>query len=156
MVCYVNAMSDENHVFLDRKPGLYLKHTDAKGRGVFATTDIAKGDTLEVTPAIVLNEDQSPQLEETTLNNYVFKLGDVSEEMKQKLDVNDVENAVCVVMGMGSFCNHDEHPNAQILWQEHESGLYYSLEAIADIPAGTEICTSYGDTWFSDRDMNEE
>ncbi len=142
----------DTNIYLDRKPGLYLKQTPGKGRGVFCTTDIKKGDTIETTPALVLVDEESPHAEETILNNYVFKIGEISDELREHLGIADIEAATCVVMGIGSYCNHDEQPNAQILWEETEDSLYYSLEAITDIPAGTEICTTYGETWFSDRE----
>lgn len=51
--------------FLDRKDGLYLKHTEAKGRGVFCATAIRKGELLETTPAIVLNTRATHHVDKT-------------------------------------------------------------------------------------------
>lgn len=147
-------MTDDTFTLLDRKPGLYLKHTDTRGRGVFCLTDIKKGETLETTPALILNEEDSAQIESTYLQSYVFKIGDISEELKAACGIDAVDDATCVVMGVGSYCNHSDTPNAQILWEETDGSLLYSLEAIDDIPAGTEIRTTYGETWFSDRDKD--
>lgn len=137
---------------LDRKPGLYLKDTPSKGRGLFCETDIKKGETLETTPSIILKESEHGRAEKTILNNYVFAIEELSKDLRRKHGVKDLEEASCVVMGIASYANHDESPNAEVVWEEEDGTLYYSLQATKDIPAGTEICTSYGNGWFEDRD----
>ena len=137
---------------LDRKPGLYLKETPSKGRGLFCETDIEKGEELETTPALILNEKQHKRIEDTLLHDYVFGIDDLTKDLRRKHGVKNLEDASCVVMGIASFANHDENPNAEVVWEIEDGSLYYSLQATRDIPAGTEICTSYGETWFSDRE----
>lgn len=136
---------------LDRKPNLYLKDTAAKGYGVFCTTDIKAGEELERTPAIILNDKDNDLVSETFLYNYVFKLGAVSKKLRQDVNVKKLDDASCVVMGIASYCNHDEKPNAEVVWDEVDDMLYYLLMAIKDIPKNTEICTSYGKDWFKNR-----
>lgn len=141
---------------LDRKPGLYLRHTEKKGRGLFCMYPIKAGEELEVTPAIILNEVSTTDVEPTILRDYVFKIGDVSEELLDEHDVQDADETSCVVMGIASYCNDDVDYNAEVVYQEIDGTLYYTLQAVKDIPANTEICTSYGENWFQDRDMEEE
>jgi SET domain-containing protein len=136
---------------LERKAGLYLKDTLDKGRGVFCTTDIKKGETLEITPALILNEKATDRINKTLLLNYVFSIGKISKHLLKKKTIRNTAGASCIVMGIGSFCNHSEKPNAEIVWEEENKTLYYSLQATKAIPKGTEICTSYGDIWFDDR-----
>ncbi len=139
------------NVTLDRRPGLYLKDVGVKGRGVFCTTDIPAGAVLEITPAIILNEKATDQIDKTVLVNYTFSTGNVSMRLRKKAAVKNPENASAVVMGMASFCNHCENPNAEIVWEEREGTLYYILQSTRRIPKGTEICTTYGATWFEER-----
>lgn len=148
-------MTDErvsdDFLFLPRKAGLYLEMTETKGRGLFCIHPIKAGEELEVTPAIILNEEETEHTDNTELQDYVFKIGELSEDIIEQNNIKKPDLSSCVVMGIASYCNHDEHPNAEVTWEENESGLYYTLVATRDIPAHTEICTSYGDTWFDDR-----
>lgn len=136
---------------LNRRNGLYLKETESKGRGLFCTDTIKKGDILETTPAIILNEKQSAYTNETVLENYVFKTGTISKKLREEAHVKKLRDTNALVMGIASYCNHDEYPNAEVIWDECDHTLYYILRATRSIPAGTEICTSYGQGWFEDR-----
>lgn len=143
----------KNITFLNRKSGLYLKETDSKGRGVFCTEDIKAGEELEVTPALILNEKATDLTTDTILNDYVFTTGDISKKIRRQAGIKKLVDTSCIVMGVASYCNHDDKaPNAEVLWLEKDGSLYYLLQATKDIPQNTEICTSYGDTWFGDRD----
>jgi len=137
---------------LDRKPGLYLKMTATKGRGVFCTTDIKKGEVLEVTPAIPLDEAATAHIDKTILHDYKFAVGALTKPQRKLFRIPDPENSSCMIMGIISYCNHDEHPNADIFWEVHDGTAYHFLEATRDIPKNTEICTTYGPGWFDERE----
>lgn len=137
---------------LPRKEGLYLKHTGGvKGRGVFCTKAIKKGEVLEVTPALLLNETETDAVDDTHLVNYTFVTGTISAKLRKKAGIQDTDSASSVLLGVMTFCNHDEHPNAEIQWEEEDGTVYYTLVATRSIPKNTEICTTYGDGWFEDR-----
>lgn len=145
-------MPKQKKIALDRKKGLYLKDTrTAKGRGVFCVTKIPKGEVLEVTPALILNDSETAHADKTLLLNYTFMPGKLSKKLREKVGLKSHDNASSVVMGILSFCNHSEEPNAEILWQEENGTLYYILQATRAIPKDTEICTSYGGGWFDER-----
>lgn len=134
--------------YLSRHPYLYLKHTKTKGRGVFATRAIKAGEVLEVTPTLILNERESKLVAKTVLRDYVFVVGAIPAPMKRKLGITKTDDASCVIMGAMTYCNHDEHPNAEIEWEVVEGTVYHMLKATRRIPRNTEICTSYGEGWF--------
>lgn len=136
---------------LDRKKSLYLKHVGHKGRGVFSRTPVKKGEILETTPALLLNEKATLDADRTLLLNYTFVLGNVSAAQRKKAGIKKAGHGSALVMGILAFCNHCEQPNAEILWEELDGTLYYMLRATRNIPKNTEICTSYGDTWFDER-----
>ncbi len=138
---------------LMRKDGLYLAHAGYKGRGVFCTSDIRKGEMLEVTPAILLGDEETNHIDRTILMNYAFSVGKISAAARKAADLKPKEYVSAVVMGVMSFCNHTESPNAEISWEEQNGSVYYVLEATADIKKGTEICTSYGENWLKDRGL---
>ena len=139
-----------------RKGGLYLKHVEGKGRGVFCRTAIKKGEELEVTPALILNEKATGHVDETLLMNYTFIFGSLSKSLRQQTGVKLSRNCSCVIMGIMSFCNHDQKPNAEIVWEEIDGTLYYTLQATRAIAKNTEICTVYGDHWFEERNFADE
>ena len=143
-------------LFLDRKEGLYLKDTGTKGLGLFCIHPISEGEELEVTPSVILNEEANGHTENTILRDYVFGLGEVSKKILKKAHIKNADDASCVVMGIASYCNHDTSPNAEVIWEEREGAIFHTLRATRDIPAGTEICTTYGDTWFAERDAEDK
>ncbi len=136
---------------LGRREGLYLKDVSTKGHGVFCTQDIKKGAVLEISPSVVLNEAATGHVDKTILVNYTFELGKPSKRLRDRARIRRMDQACVVIMGVASFCNHDEDPNAEILWEDRGGMLYYTLRARRNIPKNTEICTSYGDGWFDDR-----
>jgi hypothetical protein len=136
---------------LDRKQGLYLKDTGHKGRGVFCVSDIKKGEVLEVTPTIVLNETDTHRVEDTILANYTFKIGAISKAHRARLSLKDIQQSSGVIMGLISYFNHGDYPNAEVEWEEHDGTLYHLVRALKFIPKNTEILTSYGGGWFEDR-----
>jgi SET domain-containing protein len=139
------------HPNLHRKKALYLKHVKVKGRGVFCRTAIKKGGVLELSPAVILNEKETDHADETILLNYTFIFGGLSKGLRRATGVKRSGDCSCLIMGIMSFCNHDEDPNAEIVWEEIDGTLYYSLQATRAIPKNTEICTVYGDHWFEER-----
>ncbi len=136
---------------LERKSGLYLKPTAKKGRGVFCDRDIVKDEILEVTPSLVLNEQDTTHADETLLVNYTFTVGELTKETRARAGLKKQELASCVIMGLMTFCNHSEKPNAEVNWHEKGGTVYHSLHATRDIPKNTEICTTYGEGWFDER-----
>jgi SET domain-containing protein len=143
---------EKTYTFLNRKKGLYLADAGIKGRGVYCRDKIRKGDLLETTPAIPVSAAQTKHLDKTILVNYAFGVGKLSKKLRRKHRLKPDEEICCVVMGILSYCNHGEEPNAEVSWLEHENTLYYVLRATRDIPADTEICTTYGEGWFEDQE----
>jgi hypothetical protein len=136
---------------LDRKAGLYLRQTATKGRGVFCVSDIAEGEILEVTPAILLDKAATAHIDKTILHDYKFTAGALSKSQRKIFGIDDPDKSCCMIMGIMAYCNHDEHPNANIFWEEFEGTAYHFLEATRAIPKRTEICTTYGEGWFEER-----
>jgi SET domain-containing protein len=144
-------MAVQKKIILERKKGLYLREAGVKGRGVFCTHDIAPGTALEVSPAVILNDSATAHVDKTILVNYTFETGHFSKRLRERLHIKKTGRCSSVIMGIASFCNHGEKPNAEIVWEERGGTVYYSLVATRRIPKNTEICTSYGEGWFDDR-----
>lgn len=143
-------MPRTRHAFLNRKQGLYLASAGKKGRGVYCRTAIKKGELLETTPAILISAKETAHLDKTVLVNYAFAVGKLSKSLLKKNGLKPNEDVCCMVMGILSYCNHGDTPNAEVGWLEQGGSLYYALRATRNIPKGVEICTTYGDGWFDD------
>lgn len=138
-------------IFFKRQQNLYLKHTKDKGRGVFSTKRITAGTLLEVAPALILNESDTDTVDDTLILSYAFSVGALSARLRKKYGIKNTDKCSAIVMGVGSFCNHSESPNATIEWEEQDGTVYYQLKATKTIKPGEEICTSYGSEWFNSR-----
>ncbi len=112
-------------------PGLYIMETETKGRGVFTSVPISKGDLIESAPIIVLDDKDRQAIHKTHLHDYYFlwEQGD------------DEEYEAAIALGYGSLYNHSKEPNAEFIPVFNE----YVIEfvAIRDIEAGEEILIEY-------------
>lgn len=109
-------------------PGLYIGHTEAKGRGVFTTASISEGDLIEVCPVIIIPKLELPVIHKTILHDYYFLWGETLTDC-------------AIALGFGSLYNHELHPNANfILDLENET---IDIFAIRDIDEGEELTLNY-------------
>ena len=144
-------MPAQKYHSLERKSGLYLKKTKEKGRGVFCTKAIKKGEAIEANPTLVLNERETTLIQKTIMRDYIFTLGSISKKMRERLNIKNTDDGCCIITGVATYCNHDDNNNAEIQWEEKDGTVYHVLVATRSIPKDTEICTSYGDGWFHKR-----
>jgi uncharacterized protein len=95
-------------------------------RGVFATTDIAKGTLLHEAPVISYPNEQHIHIEKTLLDDYAFEYG---------------LNHTAILLGYGMLFNHSYEPNAtyDINFNNHTFDFF----AYKDIKAGEEILINY-------------
>lgn len=116
-----------------------MRHSNGKGRGLFAVATIPAGTLLECAPCIrVPKAEYDAHLKYTVLEHYVYTLknGDVF-----------------VSLGMGSIFNHDKDPNIDYRLREDNNTIeYFAIRRGATgrpaegvIEAGTELCIYYGD-----------
>ncbi|HET6252548.1 MAG TPA: SET domain-containing protein-lysine N-methyltransferase [Puia sp.] len=124
---------------------LYVGATPKKGRGVFTSRFIPKGEVIEACPFITLSGNDYGYVGGTLLANYTFELDKAAREC-------------ALVLGFGSLYNHARQANA-VYYVDMGNGsmLFYAEE---DIPAGQEICINYGGktgeeaaTWFDSRNI---
>lgn len=120
-----------------------LGTSEGRGRGVFATVDIAEGTLIEECPVVVVPPDEVEHLLKTALRDYFFVWGGVGD-------------AAAIALGHGSLYNHAREPNAMYV-RKHEA-LTIAFFALRAIKAGEEITVSYhggfgdrGDIWFEIR-----
>mgnify|MGYP002777242393 CR=1 FL=1 len=61
-----------------RHPSLYVRQTQARGRGVFSKTGLKAGTVLEVAPVIVMSSKERLHIDQTVLHDYIFEWGERS------------------------------------------------------------------------------
>ena len=103
------------------------------GRGVIATVEIARGETIEVAPLLVLGERDASGL----LDDYTVSLGEDGP-------------GVVLLLGYGSLYNHSDDPNAEYVAEADDA---YTFVALRDIAAGEQITISYGEEWWRTRNL---
>ncbi|MGB9028040.1 MAG: SET domain-containing protein-lysine N-methyltransferase [Rhodomicrobium sp.] len=107
-----------------------VRQAAAKGRAIFALTNIVKHAVILQSQAVLLTEDDCRKLAETSLWVYRFALG----------------GQCAIVFGDISFCNHADTPNATVSWTRLTStSAIASLIALTDINANSEIVITYSD-----------
>ena len=80
-------------------PGLYYSNTKNRGRGVFCTNDINKGDSIEICPTIIFSEQDLISIHKTKLHDFYFLWG-------------KDQKSGAIALGYGSLYNHSLEPNA--------------------------------------------
>ncbi len=102
-----------------------VKVSLGKGRGVFATENLKKGEVIEVAPIIILQHEELIDTKWNTLFDYYFWLDDF----------------VVLALGFGSMYNHSEEPSAKYKINQKQKTITFT--AIKDIKKDEEIFFNY-------------
>ena len=118
---------------------LYIKESNIKeaGRGVFTKIDIPKDTDVEKACVIGI---PSNITENTKLNDYVFNN---PYSKKQYF----------IAFGYGSMYNHSDEPNLHYYYDKHLNIIVY--ESLRDIKANEELYISYGEKWWTSRNIQK-
>ncbi len=107
---------------------LFVARTPDKGRAVFTSKPIKKGETIEVAPMIVFGAKDRESINDTFLYEYYFEWGKKGKKG-------------ALALGFGSLYNHSYSPNAQYLPDFDLNVLEF--RAVRDIEPGEEITVNY-------------
>lgn len=116
-----------------------VRATTSKGRGLFAIEPIATGAEISRDPALVISQGHWRAIEPTIVGDYCFVW----------------DSGAALALGLGSMCNHDAHPNAEVIADRARNELVF--RALREIAAGEEITIAYRDrndsrgVWFAPR-----
>ena len=103
------------------------------GRGVFATRDFAKGESVESCPTLELPEDTVTG----RLGDYVF--GSAEDE-----------HEVILLLGYGMLYNHSYEANCEYV-QEAERVI--TFVTLRPVDVGEELYIDYGEEWWATRNQ---
>ena len=128
-------------------PPIRVGVVPGKGRGVFATRNIAAGELIETAPVVIVPAEQVDRIYGTVLEYYVF-------------DWYADASAFAIALGTASLYNHSYLPNVRYL-KRFDEGLI-EFRALRNIAAGDELVSNYnGDpddrspVWFPTLDESE-
>ncbi len=110
---------------------LYVENAGHKGRGVFTSKKIMKGEIIEFCPVIEINKKDHYMLIGNKLENYVFEW-------------NNSKKTAAVVLGYGSLYNHSQKANAEYLKNIKENIMVF--KATKNIKVNDEILINYGES----------
>ncbi|MCW8796408.1 MAG: SET domain-containing protein-lysine N-methyltransferase [Chlorobium sp.] len=118
-------------------PSVRVGKSNVSGRGVFALKNIQNGTTIERCPVLEVDEQDIGG----ELLNYVF--------------YGDNEKERLVAMGTGMLFNHSSVPNVAYYLEETPLGPELVIYALRDLRKGEELFYTYGDDWWTSRNIPE-
>ena len=116
---------------------------EGRGRGMFASRKLLKGELIERAPIVAIDEKKWPNAAKTILSDYAFDWGENDEH-------------AAIALGYVSIYNHSYSPNAQL--EQMLDEWMMEVIAIKEIEPGEEITINYNgdpenqdELWFTQR-----
>ncbi|RDB17880.1 SET domain-containing protein 7 [Hypsizygus marmoreus] len=126
-----------NQPQLLHNPWCLIKHTEEKGRGVYASKPIPRQTVIDISPVLIFAKDEYHEHGRfTTLDHYTFKWSD---------------GRMALALGLGSLFNHSERPNLSYLLDASTDAIQYVTTRAIEVDE--ELSIFYGHKlWFKDAD----
>lgn len=121
-------MTEENNT--TKNNHLFVANAGHKGRGVFTSKILKKGELIEICPVIEVSYKDHQKMVGHILENYTFVW-------------NTRKKSAAIVLGFGSLYNHSKKPNADYIKKLKDGVMVY--KAMKTIKKGEEITIDYGD-----------
>ena len=116
-----------------RHPDIYIAITESKGRGIYCKTDLPADQVIEISPVIVMSEDDRKLLDKTLLHDYIFEW------------TPDGARMCCMALGYVPIYNHSYTSNCEYVMNYEEQTI--SILTMRPIPAGEELTINYNGDW---------
>lgn len=113
-------------------PNIYVAKTKKMGNGVFTSAPIKAGTIVEVSPVIVMNNEERVLLDQTRLHDYIFEWGDRKKQC-------------CMAMGFVPIYNHSYHSNCEYEMEYKKEII--RITTMRDIKKGEELFINYNGTY---------
>ena len=113
-------------------PSLFIAPTISMGLGVFSSENIEAGTIIEISPVIVMSNEERKLLDQTLLHDYIFEWGAKKEQC-------------CVALGYVSVYNHSYKSNCE--YEMDFEMKQISIKAVHFIKAGEELFINYNGDW---------
>ena len=116
---------------------LFIAQTSTMGRGVFTTENIEAGTLIEMSPVIVMSNEERKLLDRTLLHDYIFEWG-------AKKD-HPIAIGCCMALGYIPIYNHSYKSNCEYEMDFELEQI--SVKAVHFIKAGNELFINYNGNW---------
>lgn len=116
---------------------LFIAPTTEMGRGVFTLQDIEPGTVVEISPVIVMSQEERKLLDQTLLHDYIFEWGEEKGHSKV--------NSCCMALGYAAVYNHSYLSNCEYEMDIEE--MQISITTVRYIKAGEELFINYNGDW---------
>ena len=113
-----------------------VKKTKGRGRGVFALSDLAKDEVIEIAPVIVMEKKDRPLLDQTLLHDYIFEWGGSKEQC-------------CMALGYVPIYNHSYQSNCEYEMDFDKQTI--TVKTVREIKAGEELFINYNGDWNNNK-----
>lgn len=113
-------------------PFLFIAPAQKMGRGVFTSSSINAGTIVEISPVLVMTDDDRKLLDKTLLHDYIFEWG---SSIKQ----------CCMALGYVPLYNHSYQSNCE--YEMDFENEMISIKAVRFIKAGEELFINYNGDW---------
>lgn len=110
-------------------PFLYIDTAGEKGRGVFTDEAIPAETTIELSPVIVLGNNDREWLDKTLLHDYIFEWRDTC----------------CMALGYVPIYNHSYQSNCEYFMDYEEDTIL--IKTVRDVRKGEELTINYNGDW---------
>lgn len=113
-------------------PCLYIAATGKMGRGIFTSKDLKKGEVVEVSPVIVMENSAREWLDRTLLHDYIFEWGGKKKQC-------------CMALGWVPLYNHSYTSNCEYEMDYKEQLI--NIITVRSIKKGEELFINYNGDW---------
>lgn len=111
---------------------LYIAATKGMGRGIFTSKDLKKGEVVEVSPVIVMENSEREWLDKTLLHDYIFEWGGKKKQC-------------CMALGWVPLYNHSYTSNCEYEMDYKERLI--NIITVRNIKKGEELFINYNGDW---------
>ncbi|BGP26646.1 tRNA-specific adenosine deaminase subunit tad3 [Rhodotorula toruloides] len=136
---------------LTRAPVEIATHNPSVGRGVFATEDIPAGQVVEISPVLVLSQEEYKGRKEGEEDDGALK-GVEASQLRGYVFTWGRDGSMAVALGIGSLFNHSSLPN--VTYSLDYSQYTISYRTAKPVQRGDELTIFYGHSVrFSNSDV---
>ena len=111
---------------------IQCENTKDKGRGVFTSERIIADTIIEISPVIVMQQEDRVHLDKTLLHDYIFEWGKNKDQC-------------CMALGLIPMYNHSYRSNCEYYMDFEDNTI--SVKTMRDIDKGEELTINYNGDW---------
>jgi SET domain-containing protein len=113
-------------------PFLFIEQTKSMGRGVFTSENIEAGTVIEISPVVVMTQEERKLLDQTLLHDYIFEWGAEKDQC-------------CMALGYVAVYNHSYKSNCE--YEMDFENKTIKIKTVRFIKAGEELFINYNGNW---------